>query len=120
MAVRHALFALGYRYRLHSTRLEGKPDLVFPSRKKVIFIHGCFWHRHEGCKRTRTPKTRLDYWEPKFAANVARDAKNQAHLLAKGWRFLIVWECELAHMDDMLDRLVAFLEDDTPCEGVPI
>lgn len=110
LAVRRALFALGYRYRLHSAKLPGKPDLVFPSRRKAIFIHGCFWHRHQGCKKTRMPKTRLDYWEPKFAANVARDTRNQAELRAEGWRFMVVWECELHDIGRLTRRIVRFLE----------
>lgn len=110
LAVRRALFALGYRYRLHSNKLPGKPDLSFPSRKKALFIHGCFWHRHSGCKKTRTPKTRLDYWNPKFAANVERDARNQAQLRAEGWKFMVVWECELHDIERLTRRIVAFLE----------
>lgn len=110
LAVRRALFALGYRYRLHSATLPGKPDLAFPGRRKAIFIHGCFWHRHPGCKKTRMPKSRLDYWEPKFAANVARDARNQAELKAEGWRLMVVWECELHDIDRLTRRIVRFLE----------
>lgn len=110
LAVRRALFALGYRYRLHAAKLPGKPDLVFPGRRKAIFIHGCFWHRHSGCKKTRTPKTRLEYWQPKFAANVARDERNQAALRAEGWRFMVVWECELHDLDRLTRRIVRFLE----------
>lgn len=109
LAVRRALFALGYRYRLHSAKLPGKPDLAFPSRRKAIFIHGCFWHRHPGCKKSRMPKSRLDYWEPKFAANVARDARNQAELRAEGWRFMVVWECELHDIERLTRRIVRFL-----------
>ncbi len=112
LAVRRALFSLGYRYRLHSTNLDGKPDLVFPGRKKVIFVHGCFWHRHDGCKKTRTPKSNLAYWEPKFLANITRDARDQAKLREMGWRFLIVWECELTNMAALIARVVAFLESD--------
>lgn len=112
LAVRRALFSLGYRFRLHSTKLDGKPDLVFPGRKKVIFIHGCFWHRHEGCKKTRTPKSNLAYWEAKFLANINRDARVQAHLQEMGWRFFIVWERELTNMAALMARVVAFLESD--------
>ena len=107
--VRRALFALGYRYRLHSRHLPGKPDLVFPNRKKVIFVHGCFWHRHLGCKKTRTPKSRLDYWIPKFATNVKRDRLNQKLLLAGGWRFMVIWECETSKIEKSLGRLRRFL-----------
>ncbi|NCU67188.1 DNA mismatch endonuclease Vsr [Acidovorax sp. 210-6] len=101
---------LGYRYRLHYAKLPGKPDLAFPSRRKAIFIHGCFWHRHAGCKKTRLPKRRLEYWEAKFAANVTRDSKNQAALLALGWRFMVVWECELHDLERLTRRIVRFLD----------
>lgn len=110
LAVRRALFARGYRYRLHSAKLPGRPDLIFPSRRKVIFIHGCFWHRHTGCKKTRMPKTRLEYWEPKFAANIERDARNRADLRSIGWKSMIVWECELHDIDRLIRRIVTFLE----------
>jgi DNA mismatch endonuclease (patch repair protein) len=112
LALRRALFARGYRYRLHSKRLPGSPDLVFPGRKKAIFVHGCFWHRHEGCKKCRTPKTRLDYWLPKFASNVSRDARDQALLADAGWRALVVWECELDDMERTLKRVVRFLDSE--------
>lgn len=110
LAVRRALFALGYRYRLHSKKLPGKPDLSFPSRKRAIFIHGCFWHRHAGCKKTRMPKTRVDYWNHKFTANIRRDQRNQAELLAHGWEFMIVWECEVHEIEHLTRRIIAFLE----------
>src|SRR5688572_7203379 len=84
-AVRSAAHALGYRFRLHRRDLPGTPDLVFPSRRKVIFVHGCFWHRHPGCARTSSPKTRATYWEKKFQANVARDAARLAELRELGW-----------------------------------
>lgn len=110
LVVRRALFSLGYRYRLHYASLPGSPDVVFPSRRKAIFIHGCFWHRHANCKKTRMPKTRLEYWEPKFAANVERDLNNQANLRATGWRFMVVWECELHDVQRLIRRIVRFLE----------
>ncbi len=108
--VRKALFALGYRYRLHSPKLPGKPDLFFPSRKKAIFIHGCFWHRHLNCGKARMPKTRQDFWRPKFAANVARDARNQSALEEQGWHLMIIWECELRDMARVIARSVRFIE----------
>lgn len=110
LLVRRALFALGYRYRLHVKGLPGNPDLVFPARKKVIFIHGCFWHRHEGCRKSRVPKSRLDYWIPKFAANVQRDHKNQQDLAHTGWEALVIWECELKNAEAVIARAVSFLE----------
>lgn len=94
MRVRKALHAAGLRYRLHDRRLPGVPDLVFPSRRVVVFVHGCFWHRHLDCPVARLPKSRLDFWEPKLAGNVARDARKQAELTALGWRVLVIWECE--------------------------
>lgn len=95
VALRKALFALGYRYRLNVKTLPGKPDLVFPKHRTVIFVHGCFWHGHD-CKRgNRTPKTNRAYWTEKIARNKARDLRNAAALEAAGWRVLTLWECEL-------------------------
>lgn len=99
LALRKALHALGYRYRLNVKALPGKPDLVFPRYKTVIFMHGCFWHGHQ-CKRgDRTPKTNRAYWSEKIARNKARDKKNAAALTALGWRVITVWECELKTLD---------------------
>lgn len=103
--VRKALYARGYRYRLHAKDLPGRPDLVFRKRRAVVFVHGCFWHRH-GCKKTTHPKSRHDYWQEKFASNVARDKRNQEQLAEEGWRVFVIWECEL---EEALDRLAAFL-----------
>lgn len=93
--LRRALHALGIRYRLHDKRLPGKPDLVFPRFRAAVFVHGCFWHRHEGCRFTTTPATRPDFWNAKFGANVERDCRNVEALLAYGWRTGIVWECAI-------------------------
>lgn len=106
-AVRRLLWALGFRYRLHVADLPGRPDIVFPMFKKVVFIHGCFWHRHPGC--CRTPKTRLEFWKPKLRANRARDLKNQRALKKLGWDFRLVWECELKDIDTVSLRLIEFL-----------
>lgn len=108
MVVRRLVHGMGYRYRLHSKTLPGHPDLVFPGRRKVIFVHGCFWHRHEGCGRT--PKSRLDFWVPKLEANKARDTANQARLRELGWSFFIAWECEMRDRAALAGRLRAFLE----------
>ena len=97
--VRKALYARGYRYRLHVRDLPGRPDLVFRKRRTVVFVHGCFWHRH-GCKKTTHPKSRQDYWEAKFANNVARDKRNLAQLIDDGWRVFVVWECETEKTTD--------------------
>ncbi|SMR86390.1 very short patch repair endonuclease [Cupriavidus plantarum] len=96
MRVRRALHAAGLRFRLHDRRLPGTPDLVFPSRRIALFVHGCFWHRHQGCVRARLPKTKLDFWEPKLSGNVTRDRRNTAELESLGWTVMVIWECETA------------------------
>jgi len=93
MVVRSVCHEMGLRYRLHRKDLPGKPDLVFPKHRLCIFVHGCFWHRHPGCKYAYTPKSRLDFWLPKLARNVERDLAAQQALQALGWRVAIVWEC---------------------------
>ena len=95
MLVRKYLHAQGLRYRLHSAGLPGKPDIVRPKYKTVVFVHGCFWHRHEGCRYFVVPKTRTEFWMNKIGRNVANDEKQQAALIAAGWRVLTIWECEL-------------------------
>jgi DNA mismatch endonuclease (patch repair protein) len=110
MIVRRHLHALGYRYALHRRELPGRPDLVFPGRRAVIFVHGCFWHGH-GCRWGRLPKTRLDYWAPKIAANVERDGDAAKRLTALGWRTHVVWQCSLLKPPRAgLADTVAFLE----------
>ena len=109
MTVRRTAHALGYRYRLHAKDLPGSPDLVFRSRKKAVFVHGCYWHRHPGCKRASTPSTRREYWQAKFDRNVARDAAAEAALREAGWDVLVVWECETKDPDALADRLRRFL-----------
>lgn len=109
MMVRRLLFALGYRYRLHDSRLPGHPDLVFRGRRKAIFVHGCFWHRHDGCRLARLPKSRLDFWKPKLEGNKERDARKLMQLDALGWHSLVVWECELKDLNSLEKRLKAFL-----------
>ena len=110
MFVRRVLHGLGYRYRLHRRDLPGSPDLVFPSRKKTIFVHGCFWHGH-GCKWGRLPKSNLDYWAPKIGANQARDERNILALKQAGWSPLVVWQCELRDPDEAIRNIIDFLED---------
>lgn len=97
--VRSTLHRLGYRYRLHDPRLAGKPDLSFPSRHVALFVHGCFWHRHPGCKRASVPVARQDYWLTKFERNVCRDSENRLKLERLGWTVLVVWECQLREAD---------------------
>ena len=93
--VRKVLHSMGYRFRLHSKDLPGSPDIVLPKFKTVIFVHGCFWHRHENCKYASTPKTRQEFWNKKFKENINRDNLNQANLSLKGWKIIIIWECQL-------------------------
>lgn len=107
--VRRLVFGMGYRYRLHCRDLPGKPDLVFRSRKAVIFVHGCFWHRHEGCSLARLPKSRVAFWTAKFEGNKVRDAAMTRALEAAGWRVLVVWECELKDKEALAVRLRRFL-----------
>jgi DNA mismatch endonuclease (patch repair protein) len=114
LAVRRIVHSLGYRYRLHGTfkgkHLPGKPDLVFASLRKVIFVHGCFWHQHgDDCKVARKPKSNRDYWDVKLAGNAKRDAAAVAALKADGWRVLVVWECEGRERDGLSARLDRFL-----------
>ena len=107
--VRKAAHALGYRFRLHRRELPGTPDLVFPRSKRVIFVHGCFWHRHPGCSRTTIPKTRTDYWQNKFQENVARDTARIKELRSLGWETLVIWECETFDFAALSQRLASFL-----------
>jgi DNA mismatch endonuclease (patch repair protein) len=95
LALRRALHARGFRLRLHLNAVHGRPDLVLPKYRAVVFVHGCFWHRRESCRYTITPSTRQKFWQGKFAANVARDAAVRGKLLKDGWRVATVWECAL-------------------------
>lgn len=108
MIVRRAVHAMGYRYRLHKADLPGKPDLVFIAAKKIIFVHGCFWHRHD-CKLGRLPKSRVDFWLPKLEKNRLRDAANREALDALGWQCLTIWECEVNDRNALMARLADFL-----------
>lgn len=109
--VRRLVHGLGYRYRLHAKDLPGRPDLVFRVRRKVIFVHGCFWHRHEGCARNRLPKSpeRRAFWRTKLNANALRDRKHEAGLRDMGWQVLVVWECETNDLDALAGRIKVFL-----------
>lgn len=108
MAVRRLLHSAGFRYRLHVKGLPGSPDLVFPARRKAIFVHGCYWHGH-GCKKGRLPKSGLDYWGQKIEANRQRDARKEAELRDAGWDVLTVWQCEIADKATLETRLWSFL-----------
>jgi DNA mismatch endonuclease (patch repair protein) len=112
MLVRRLVHGLGFRYRLHRTDLPGKPDLVFSGKRKIIFVHGCFWHRHEGCKLARMPKSRIDFWQRKLTRNKERDRETIQELQATGWDVLVVWECETNDIIGLTDRIVGFLKKD--------
>ena len=105
--LRSALFAAGFRYRLHVRGLPGSPDLVFPKYRAVVFVHGCFWHRHEGCRYTTLPKSNGDFWLQKFDGNVMRDARNAELLRGLGWRVAVVWECALKRSVENTAQTVA-------------
>lgn len=109
MKIRKALHHLGLRYRVHRRDLPGTPDIVFPKWKAVVFVHGCFWHDH-GCKYSRLPKTRPEYWQEKREGNQLRDAKCINRLRRNGWRVRVVWECELADADEVAHELSAWLQ----------
>ena len=104
LAVRRLLHEMGFRFRLHRSDLPGRPDVTMPRYKTVIFVHGCFWHGH-GCRRGRLPKSNLGYWEPKIRGNRVRDAQNCESLVKRGWRPMIVWECEVQHREELKIRL---------------
>ena len=109
MLVRRLVHGLGYRYRLHRGDLPGRPDMVFPSRHRAIFVHGCFWHRHPQCKLARIPKSRQEFWVPKLEGNRRRDLENQRRLREIGWDLLVIWECETRDRQSMTDRIKSFL-----------
>ncbi|MYE95019.1 MAG: DNA mismatch endonuclease Vsr [Gemmatimonadetes bacterium] len=112
MRVRRLTHGMGYRYRLHAKDLPGRPDLVFRPRRKVVFVHGCFWHRHEDCPRTRMPKSpeRREYWRKKFEGNVMRDQQHRDALERMGWTTLVIWECETTDAERLAALLRRFLD----------
>ncbi|MCC6341814.1 MAG: DNA mismatch endonuclease Vsr [Bryobacterales bacterium] len=110
--VRRLVHGLGFRYRLHNSSLPGRPDLVFAGCRKVIFVHGCFWHRHGArCPLTRMPKSRREFWQPKLEENRRRDEKNVRLLRSAGWKVLKVWECQLTRTEALKARIIRFLGD---------
>lgn len=113
MIVRRLVWSMGYRYRLHDKKLPGKPDLVFRRLYKVVFVHGCYWHRHEGCKLARLPKSRREFWIPKLEANKVRDVENIKKLKELGWGVLVVWECELRNPEQVKRKIKEFLGSET-------
>ena len=111
LIVRRLAHALGYRFRLHRTNLPGRPDLVFPRHRKVIFVHGCFWHGHENCRKAKRPETNRSFWERKLSRNVERDHQNLAALRETGWTVLVVWECETRNREHLSKTVRNFLEE---------
>ncbi|MBS7706707.1 very short patch repair endonuclease [Chelatococcus asaccharovorans] len=113
LVLRSLLHRAGFRFRLHAKQLPGRPDIILPRYRTAIFVHGCFWHRHPGCRNATTPSTRREFWQAKFDGNVSRDARNQAELEAAGWTVLTVWECELkADAEGVARRLASDLRKD--------
>lgn len=111
LRVRQVTYALGFRFRLHRRDLPGSPDLVFASRRKAIFVHGCYWHRHAGCRYAYSPKSNAEFWQAKFAANVARDQIATNALRELGWQVLVIWECETRNAEALQSRLADFLNN---------
>jgi DNA mismatch endonuclease (patch repair protein) len=109
LAVRSLLHRMGFRFRIHYKKLPGKPDIVFPSRYKAIFVHGCFWHQHSGCREGRIPSTRIEYWSAKLTRTISRDAENRILLESMGWQSLVLWECELFNLENTALQLKTFL-----------
>mgnify|MGYP003802609533 CR=1 FL=1 len=105
MVVRSLLHKMGFRFRLHVKDLPGKPDIVLPKYKTVIFVNGCFWHQHEGCKRATIPKSNQEYWLTKLDMNVQKDQQIQVALIEMKWKIMIVWECELKRLDEIMEKL---------------
>ncbi len=119
--VRSILHRMGYRFTVNgpkNRKLPGKPDIVLPKYKTVIFVHGCFWHRHKGCRKTTTPSTRKEFWKQKFASNVKRDRRNIQGLKKKGWQVIVIWECELEH--DPIGAVVRKIAEISPEESTEI
>lgn len=116
MVVRRMLHALGRRFRLHRRDLPGTPDVVLPAARKAIFVHGCFWHRHEGCRKATTPKTRVEFWQEKFDRNVERDQRKERELRDAGWDVLTIWECETRDRAELARKLGDWLASPVSAE----
>lgn len=115
LLVRSTLHKLGYRFRLHRNDLPGKPDIVLPKHNQIIFVHGCYWHRHKDCKLAYTPKTRTEFWEDKFSKNVERDKKVLQQLKNLGWKIDVIWECETKNLSSIETRIGEILLRDKAC-----
>ena len=113
LTIRKIVWKLGYRYRLNVNGIPGKPDIAFKSRKKAIFVNGCFWHRHPGCAFTRTPKSNTEFWIKKFASTIKTDQRNFEELTRLGWRYLIIWECEIkkSNLERLALKIDQFMKD---------
>ena len=111
LTVRRVIHRMGYRFRLHSNRMPGRPDIVLPRHNKIVFVNGCFWHQHKGCPDGHLPKSNQDYWKPKLNKNVSRDRKNYSELKKQGWRILVVWACEIGNLRKLRKKICRFLED---------
>jgi DNA mismatch endonuclease (patch repair protein) len=117
LRVRRLLHHLGYRFRLHRRDLPGSPDIVLPKHRTVVFVHGCFWHRHPGCRYSTTPKTRADFWSKKFEQNIERDHRQQQQLREMGWSVMVIWECELRDLQSLTTRLMQIRATDLEFNG---
>jgi DNA mismatch endonuclease, patch repair protein len=111
VTVRSAIHRLGYRFRLHKRNLPGKPDIVLSKHRKIIFVHGCFWHQHTNCSASKRPSTNVEFWNEKLNSNIARDKKNRANLIDLGWQVCIIWECETEKKEKLMKKLTEFLEN---------
>jgi DNA mismatch endonuclease, patch repair protein len=109
IAVRKLLHRLGYRFRLHSKKLPGTPDIVLPKYKAVIFVHGCFWHQHEGCRKSRRPTSNVEFWNEKLDKNIERDERKESELKNAGWKVLTVWDCEIKDENLLIEKIKKFL-----------
>lgn len=120
LLVRKRLHRLGFRFALHDKKLSGRPDLVLPRHQAVVFVHGCFWHRHSSCAYATTPATRAEFWFDKFQKNVERDARNISKLKEQGWRVFVVWECGLKHEPEKILKKLARGIKQKRCEGLEL
>lgn len=110
LVIRKLLFLMGFRYRLHLKDLPGKPDIVFTKKRKIIFVHGCFWHQHKNCSKSTIPKTKPDWWREKLERNILRDTHVERSLAQRGWSILVIWECEIKQLDVVKMKLMSFLK----------
>lgn len=118
MAVRRELCSLDIRYRLHNGKLPGRPDIVIGRLRTVIFVHGCYWHRHPGCRLAYTPKSNVEFWQRKLEGNAKRDVENQTRLAELGWQVIIIWECETRDHETLRERLVKLLDMESVADGI--